>query len=110
MTEIFSLLENPLIQLLLIAGSVMGLGWLSERQEQRRVATGLPRRNLRERLLEGLGLVRKPPQIPDKSVEDVWVTAARELELPVDKVLQLKERVLKSDVKPPRSKPAKIHQ
>jgi hypothetical protein len=92
MSEILSMLENPLIQLLLIAGAMMGLSWVSEREEQRRVTQGLPRRALKERVVQGLGLVA-PAQATAPVNEDVWVVAARELELPIEKVLQLKERV-----------------
>jgi hypothetical protein len=91
MSTIFSLLENPLIQLFLIAGCGMSLSWLSEREEQRRVAAGLPYRPLKERILEGLGQLR-PKQNPP--ADDVWVQAAKELGLPVEKVLLLKKRVL----------------
>lgn len=92
MSEILSMLENPLIQLLLIAGAMMGLSWVSEREEQRRVAQGLPRRALKERVVQGLGLVAAA-QATAPVNEDIWIVAARELELPIEKVLKLKERV-----------------
>lgn len=100
------LLENPLIQLLLIVAAGMGLSWLSEREEQRRVAAGLPYRPLKERVLQGMGYVgdtgvtkeRKSPLLEN----DIWIQAAKELELPVDKVLELRELV-----QPEKKKPAK---
>jgi hypothetical protein len=96
MTELFNLLENPIVQLLLIAGAGMGLTWISEREEQRRVAGGLPRRTLKARLLLGLGFLRHTDVPKKPHPEDIWVIAARELGLPLDKVLLLKERVLQA--------------
>ena len=93
------LLENPIIQLLLIAAAGMGLSWISEREEQRRVAAGLPYRPLKERIVDGLGFSqeRKSPLL---ETEDIWVQAARELELPIEKVLLLKKKILSTQVQP----------
>lgn len=94
MNALFDVLANPLIQLLLIVGSVVALSWVSEREEARRVARGLPRRPLRARILASLDLAMlyvAPERKRER--EDIWVIAARELDLPLDKVLLLKERV-----------------
>jgi hypothetical protein len=109
MSELLSLLENPLIQLFLIAGAVMGLTWVSEQEEQRRVARGLPRKALKDRVLQGIGIaLPAQPDKPEKpEKEDIWVTAARELELPIEKVLQLKERVQQGEGKQARKTPKK---
>src|SRR4051794_40027867 len=103
MTAVFSLLENPFLQLLLIAASGMGVSWISERNEQRRVAAGLPYRPIKERVLEGIGFANGVNSISvgvksavnpvervltqSQPTEDIWVTAAKELELPIEKVL-----------------------
>ena len=94
------ILDNPFMQLFLIVGSVAALSWISQREEARRVRRGLPRRSLKERVLEGLGFQSSIPAPPQP--EDIWVKAARELGLPLDKVLLLKERVTAEKEKSPR--------
>lgn len=103
------LLENPLIQLVLIVAAGMGLSWLSERQEQRRVAQGLPYRPLKERVLDGLGYARELTTQPREN-DDIWVQAAKELELPIEKVLLLKQKILgeKSEAAPAKPKRKQI--
>jgi hypothetical protein len=94
MSTLLDLLSNPLIQLFLIVGSVVCLSWVSEREEVRRVARGLSRRPLKARILAGLDLavLHVVPQRKHEQ-EDIWVVAARELDLPLDKVLLLKARM-----------------